>query len=1005
MIGKLIDRPVTVTMGLLAVIVLGIVSIRLLPISLIPDIDIPEIAVRVSAPEMSSRELDETVMRILRQSLMQTSSLRELRSEARDGSGTVRLTFAEGTDMDYAFIEVNEKIDRSMGSLRDLERPQVLMSDASDIPAFYLNLTLKDPDVKFEQLSSFAEDVLAKRIEQLPEVAMVDVSGCVHPEILVFPNEDALRQAGLDMDSFEKAVLAANVNLGSLTIRDGEYRYNVKFQSFASDVSDIENIFMDCGGRIFRLKDLADVRLSPAERTGLVRSDGMEAVSMAIIKQSSVKMSALKSRMEELAGRLGEDYPEIGFTVTRDQTELLEYSINNLIQNIVTGIILACIVIFLFMQDFRSPVLVALTIPTALIVSMLVFHIAGLTINIISLSGLILGVGMMVDNTIVLTDNITSRWQRGESLRKAVLKGTAEVMAPMLSSVLTTCVVFIPLIFLSGIAGAMFHDQAMAVTIVLLTALVITVTVIPVYYWQWYRRLPSFRPSPLLSRFSFSRATDVYEGVLKWLFRHRWVGWALFAVSAAGTVLCLVLMPKTRLPEITYTDTMLGIDWNSNLSLEQNTARVGILEKEAGSSALQITSMVGQQQFILQHGPDIDMSGAAVYIRCADGRSLDTTIRRLSETLRSHWPDAIFSFGTSGNIFDIVFAEKEAGLVARLRPVSDPEILPEKLEKVLSDIRESLPDIDIPAPQMKRDVLYVADAERMALYGVSYDAILTSLKNALNGNELFSIIQGNRSIPVVMGLDRKGLSEIISGQSVKAGDKEIPLSAVMRQSWEEDLKCIVSGPEGVFYPLEIEAEGRRAVRIAMDTIRETVGRNGDFEVDFSGTYFSNLNMVREMLMILLVSLVLLYLILASQFESLVQPLIILSEIVTDLFFALVVLWICGVSVNLMSLIGLVVVCGIVINDSILKIDTINRLRKSGLGLQHAVMEAGQRRLKAIVMTSLTTILSVCPFLARGSMGDDLQYPMSLVIIAGMTAGTLISLFFVPLLYYEVYRKK
>ena len=1005
MLGKLIDRPVTVTMGLLAVIVLGIVSIRLLPISLIPDIDIPEIAVRVSAPEMSSRELDETVMRILRQSLMQTSSLRELRSEARDGSGTVRLTFAEGTDMDYAFIEVNEKIDRSMGSLRDLERPQVLMSDASDIPAFYLNLTLKDPDVKFEQLSSFAEDVLAKRIEQLPEVAMVDVSGCVHPEILVLPDEDALRQAGLDMDGFEKALMAANVSLGSLTIRDGEYRYNVKFQSFASDVSDIENIFIDCGGRIFRLKDLADVRLAPAERTGLVRSDGMEAVSMAIIKQSSVKMPALKSRMEELAGRLGEDYPEIGFAVTRDQTELLEYSINNLIQNIVTGIILACIVIFLFMQDFRSPVLVALTIPTALIVSMLVFHIAGLTINIISLSGLILGVGMMVDNTIVLTDNITSRWQRGESLRKAVLKGTSEVMAPMLSSVLTTCVVFIPLIFLSGIAGAMFHDQAMAVTIVLLTALVITVTVIPVYYWQWYRRLPSFRPSPLLSRFSFSWATGVYEGVLKWLFRHRWVGWALFAVSAAGTVLCLVLMPKTRLPEITYTDTMLSIDWNSNLSLEQNTARVGILEREAGSSALQITSMVGQQQFILQHGPDTDMSGAAVYIRCADGRSLDTTIRRLSETLRSHWPDAIFSFGTSGNIFDIVFAEKEAGLVARLRPVSDPEILPEKLEKVLSDIRESLPDMDIPAPQMKRDVLYVADAERMALYGVSYDAILTSLKNALNGNELFSIIQGNRSIPVVMGLDRKGLSEIISGQSVRAGDKEIPLSAVMRQSWEEDLKCIVSGPEGVFYPLEIEAEGRRAVRIAMDTIREAVGRNGDFEVDFSGSYFSNLNMVREMIMILLVSLVLLYLILASQFESLVQPLIILSEIVTDLFFALAVLWICGVSVNLMSLIGLVVVCGIVINDSILKIDTINRLRKNGLGLQHAVMEAGQRRLKAIVMTSLTTILSVCPFLARGSMGDDLQYPMSLVIIAGMTAGTLISLFFVPLLYYEVYRKK
>ena len=194
------------------------------------------------------------------------------------------------------------------------------------------------------------------------------------------------------------------------------------------------------------------------------------------------------------------DYPDISFTLTRDQTQLLEYSINNLVQNIVVGIVLACLVIFLFMRDFRSPALVSLTMPSALIVSMVFFHVLGISNNIVSLSGLLLGVGMMADNTIILVDNITSRWLRGAALRDAVVEGTKEVAGPMLSSVLTTCAVFIPLVFVSGIAGELFFDQAMAVTIVLLTSYVVTLTVIPVYYYCWYRGLPSFRPNPFLER-------------------------------------------------------------------------------------------------------------------------------------------------------------------------------------------------------------------------------------------------------------------------------------------------------------------------------------------------------------------------------------------------------------------------------------------------------------------------------------------------------------------------
>ncbi len=992
-------------MGLLVVIALGIVSIRLLPISLIPELDVPVITIQLNAPTRSAREIDETMLRQLRQNLMQINSLEKISSEASDGSGLIRMEFTQGSDMDYIFIEANEKVDRSMGTLKGIDRPKVLKSAASDIPSFYINLSLKDSNTDFMDLSTFASEVIAKRMEQLPEVAMVDVSGLVMPELLIVPDEAMMRQTGLKIDDFESLVKSADINLGSLTIRDGEYRYNVKFQSFVSDKEDIENICLNHNGRIFRLKELATVVQQPAMRSGLVRSDGKEAISLAVIKQSDVKMADLRSGMKKLMKQFSKDYPELDFETTRDQTELLEYSINNLIQNIIVGILLACIVIFLFMQDFRSPLLVALTIPTALIFSMLIFFLCGLTINIISLSGLLLGVGMMVDNTIVLTDNITARWNRGDSLRTAVLKGTSEVRGAMLSSVLTTCAVFIPLVFVSGTAGAMFYDQALAVSIVLLTAYIVTITVIPVYYWCWYKKMPAFKPSPLLSKFSFNSLERIHEVILDKCFAHKKLCKMLFLISAVGSVLALIFIPKTKLPEITYTDCLAQIEWNQPLSLEQNTDRVMDIEHLVRNKAVQVTSLVGTQQFVLSHHNNSSHTGATIYIKADNASALEDIKNNLNVHIKTLWPEALLSFETSGNIFDMVFADKEDMLQAHLRPISRRWVEAPLLDKLINELSAEIPALELEKPSMKKNIVYVADAELMALYGVSTNSLLKVLQNALNENRLFTIIQGNRTLPVLMGVDRKSLEDIISESFVNTKEKdEIPVSLLMKQTWEEDFKTIISGAEGNYYPLTLNFSEGDAKDI-MRQVRDIVSANGDFEVDFSGSYFSNIKMVKELLLVLIISIVLLYLILASQFESLIQPIVILSEIVIDIFFALMALWACGISINLMSLIGLIVVCGIVINDSILKIDTINKLRKDGMRMKEAIKEAGRRRLKAIIMTSLTTILSVCPFLARGSMGDDLQYPMSVVIIAGMVAGTLISLFIVPLLYNEIYAEK
>ena len=1007
MLDKLLDRLVSVSMVLLVFIVLGIIGIRRLPVSLIPDVDIPYVTVQVTAPDMSAREMDDAIIKPLRQSLVQIGHLKDIRSEAMDGSATMTLTFEEGGDIDYFYIEVNEKIDRAMGSLPRIERPKVFKASATDIPAFYIDMTLKDGS-DFLRMSEFAEDVISKRIEQLPEVAMVDISGTVDREILVVPDLEALSRLGISMGQFESSINSANVTLSNLTIRDGEYHYNVKFRSFAASRDDIANVWFKVGDRQLQIKDVADVQEHEAPRTGLVRSDGEQAVVLAVIKQSEARMSELKKGISDQLDQFATDYPQIAFKMTRDQTELLDYSIRNLLLNIIMAIALVCVVIFLFMKDFRSPLLVSMTIPVSLVISVFVFYLIGLSINIISLSGLLLGVGMMVDNTIVLTDNITARWQKGEALRSAVVEGTREVRGAMLSSVLTTCAVFIPLVFLNGLAGELFYDQAMAVTTVLLVSYAVTVVAMPVYYWALYRKLPAFKPHPALERIGFSGGLRWYDRTVNWTLSHKWIAWALPLACAAVIAVCGAGMSKEKLPPITYTDAILNVDWNEPVTLDRNRARIQELEGFLDGRLEQSTALVGVQQFVLNHSGDQSMGQASLYFKCSGASELERVKSDLSAYVAQHYPQAIASFSTSGNIFDMVFSEREPQLLARLRPAGSEGLTVPALQGFLRSLHEEMPAVAFDEPPLKEDVLYISDPERMSLYGVTMNDLVSVLRNSLNGNTLFEIVQGSRSVPVVLGTDVHEMEEILGRATVtvRSGEEtfDLPVSALMRQTFEQDFKTLVSGGDGNFYPLELDVPAKQVPSV-MSTVRQVSRDDGHFDVAFTGSWFSNREMVRQMLLVLLVALALLFLILASQFESLIQPLIILSEIVIDIAFSLLGLWILGVSINIMSLIGLIVITGIVINDSILKIDTINRLVRQGMEIEAAVHEAGHRRLKAIIMTSITTILAVAPFLSRGNMGADLQYPMALVIIFGMSVGTFVSLFFVPAVYTAIYKRK
>ncbi|MEM8892499.1 MAG: efflux RND transporter permease subunit, partial [Bacteroidota bacterium] len=480
MVKFLIHRPIAVLITALAISILGIIMAYQLPVSLMPDIEIPEITVQINGKKQAAKELERSVVGPLRRELLQVPYLQDIESRARDGIGIIKLRFDYGASIDYAFLDVNEQIDAAMARLpREIERPNVIKASATDLPVFFLNVSYKSAldslisEDRYLELSEFSEEIIRKRLEQLGEVALVDITGTQYPEIQIEPDLELLQNLGISENSLKQLLEEHNIDLGNLIVRDGKYQYNVRFSSFLRSARDIAELYLKVDDRVLQLKELAKVQLLPQRRAGAYFSNGKQAIGMAIIKQADARIADLEEEVKFLLEVFQKDYPELEFSLSQDQSKLLNYSIKNLGQSLLIGSMLAFVILFLFLQNARSPWLIGISIPFSLLLSLLLFYFLKISINIISLSGLILGIGLMIDNAIIVIDNISQQIARGLSLDEACVKGTNEVKRPLISSTLTTRAVFIPLIFLSGISGALFWDQARAVSIGLGSSLLV----------------------------------------------------------------------------------------------------------------------------------------------------------------------------------------------------------------------------------------------------------------------------------------------------------------------------------------------------------------------------------------------------------------------------------------------------------------------------------------------------------------------------------------------------
>lgn len=1023
MIKFLIQRPIAVLMAFTACFIVGLVTYFTLPVSLLPDIAIPEITVQVSAANTSARELENTVVKPIRQQLIQVANLKDMSSETRDGAGIIRLNFEYGTNTDLIFIEVNEKIDAAMNYLpKNTNRPKVIKANATDIPVFYLNLTLKSDSAfmptdqqAFLNLCEFSESVIKRRIEQLTEVAMVDVTGVLKRQLQIVPDMDKMLQMGLSISDIESALARNNVEPGSMTVRDGYYEYNIKFSTLLRTAEDVENIYLRKEGRIIQLKEFCRIAITPIKETGVSVSNGKRAVTLAIIKQADENMDKMKEALMNTMNYFRDVYPDIDFSISRNQTELLDYTISNLQQNLSLGFVFICIVAVLFLGDIKSPFIIGLSMVVSIVISFLFFYLFKMSLNIISLSGLILALGMMIDSSIIVTENISQYREKGYTLRRAYVVGTSEVVTPMLSSSLTTIAVFVPLIFMSGIAGAIFFDQAFSVTVGLMVSYFTGIMLLPVLYmlvyrtgvvtrkWKWFSvKINNPIKEHTLDRF--------YDRGVDWVFDHKTFSIIFCIISIPLCVFFFYFIDKERMPEIDQNELITRVEWNENIHLDENQRRVDELFHGLQAATIEQTASIGQQDFILNREQELSSSEAELYFKTKTSDEIASLQQVIYLKLKQRYPLAVVSFSPPETVFEKLFVTGEADVTAELY-ARNKDKAPEA--DTLRSLEYQLGQRTGIAPTgiaFENQLNFSIKKEKLLLYNVSYDELYRTLKTAFKENSVSMLHSYQQYLPINIAGDEKTVNTVLQETLVQTQDNNsdgtrnyIPLRELITVTPAEDLKSITAGRNGEYIPFSFY--GVKDAESLIADVKAVVNESDAWDTGFSGSFFSNKKMLEELVVILFISILLMYFILAAQFESFVQPLIVLLEIPIDVAFALLLLWICGHTLNLMSAIGLIVTCGIIINDSILKLDAINELRKEGVPLMEAIHEAGRRRLRPIIMTSLTTIFAMVPLLFSFDMGSELQKPLSIAMIGAMFIGTLVSLFIIPLIYWFIYKEK
>jgi HAE1 family hydrophobic/amphiphilic exporter-1 len=1076
---KIIDisirRRVTIAMFTLAIILFGAVSFFRLKINLLPELTYPTLTVRTEYPGAAPAEIENLISKPIEEVLGVVKNVNRVSSISRSGQSDVILEFAWGTDMDYAGLDVREKLDALELPL-DVERPTLLRFDPSLDPiirfGFYkekdaepdsLAATGKEwfDEEELKYLRRFAEEEVKKELEASLGVAAVKVSGGLEDEIQIFVDQQRLAQLDLPIGNLASQIEAENVNLAGGRLEEGTQQFLVRTLNQFESVEEIGDVIVSTkDGKPIYLRDIASVRHGYKEREAITRLNGREAVEIAIYKEGDANTVAVAREVERHLARARRVLPP-GYRLVKvyDQSTFIRQAINEVIQAAVIGGILAIIILYLFLQNFWATVIISLSIPVSVIATFNLMYGADLTLNIMSLGGIALGIGMLLDNSIVVLENISRHRAMGKGIAEAARDGASEVGKAVTASTLTTVAVFLPLVFVSGISGQLFRDQALTVTFALLASLVVALTLIPMLASMQARKEPPAEPAP---------KNEPKRRVGRWM---RSLGRVLFTtipVFLTKLILTIVrgiskgIMFLIR-PLLKLFMTFYGAVERSYASMLawaiDHRGRVILIAIALFAATMLLVPKLGVELI-----PQLSQGEFQVEFRLSPGTPLEVTDRaiRSVQGATDNITDikTVFSVAGTGNRMD---ANPEQGGEnwGEMNIVLHPGAVREDEDRVMGMMRKDLQSIPDLQYKFSRPTLFTFKTP-VEIEVAGYD--LKSLRKV--SNDISSKLEANPRFADVKTTMKSGHPEIqirfdrekaaaLGFQVYEVADRVVSKvrgDVASRYSWRdrkidilvrakesdrnsvEKIRKLIINPESE-RPVTLEAvaditldtgpgEIRRVdqERVALVSANLNFGDLGTAAQEIAGTISSipmpaglgvriagqNQEMARSFRSLqfaLLLAVFLVYLVMASQFESFLHPFVILFTIPLALIGAVWALLITGSTISVVVFIGLILLAGIVVNNAIVLIDLINQLRESGMDKISAILEGGKSRLRPILMTTLTTALGLLPLAIGIGEGAEVRAPMAITVIGGLIVSTMLTLIVIPVVYALLDRRK
>lgn len=1045
------ERRVTIVMLMTAIVLFGMVSLARLKLNLLPDISYPTLTVRAELVGAAPAEVENLLAKPIEEAVGVVRNVRLVRSVSRSAQTDITIEFLWGTDMDIAGIDIREKLDVVALPLES-SRPLLLRFDPSSEPIIRLGLLYKESsgtdvgEAQLKALRRLAEDRIKTDLEAAEGTAAVKVSGGLEDEVQIRVDPQKLAQLGISIEQIANRIRAENVNLSGGRLEEGNQRFLVRTLNEFKNVEEFgDAIIATVGERLVYLRDVATIEQGYKDREAITRVNGQESVELAIYKEGDANTVQVAERIQRRLQKLRDTLPdEIELITIYDQSTFISSAVANVRLAAVLGGLIAIFVLYGFLRDARATAIISIAIPVSVIGTFLLMYTNNISLNIMSLGGIALAVGMLVDNSIVVLENIVRKKEQGQNIVDAARNGTSEVSSAIVAATLTTIAVFFPMVFISGIAGQLFKDQALTVTFALVFSLVVALTLIPMLASlgarsryddavddeavNWFTTSVAFVvrmfgyvffgirylfwimlwvPTWLLQYFYKSIAA-IYPAVLRWSLTHR-MAVVLFALALFGATMSLVPRLGTELiPQFSQGEFNVDLRLPPGMPLSETDSAIQSAQKAAANiAAVELNySVAGTGNRLDANSVDAGDNTGTLSIKLSPGAGRDVENQTMSAMRAelSQLPGVQYEFTRPSLLsFASPLQIEISGYdLASLARVSDRIMASMSRSDRFTDIKTTIehgnPEIQI-----------VFDQERAARLGLAVRDIANSVVANVRGELATRYTWRDKKVDVlVRSLDtRESSIEDIRRLIINpTSDHPVTLDAVADVTISQGpsaIRRIAQARVAIITANLAYGDLGTAAAEAGDIVSRTPMPEGITAI-ISGQSDEMQSSFRSMQFALILAVFLVYLVMASQFESLIHPLVILFTIPLALVGAVLALFITGTTVNIVAFVGVIMLAGIVVNNAIVLVDLINQLRTEGKELLDAILEAGSARLRPILMTSLTTALGLLPMAMGFGEGSEVRTPMAITVIGGLTVSTLLTLLVIPVVYSLMDRK-